>query len=73
MKLAWNHESAVVLVFDLQELQQLVKSLSLLESAQDPIVFVGDGNKAIKVRSLEGLLATVRLEDFEIVSPEAQK
>lgn len=67
MKIAMNHESAMIYIDDLKELEGLVNSLRSLNAASSwrvPVI-VGDGKRSIQINSLKGFVVTVRVDDFE--------
>jgi len=67
MKIAMNHESAMIYIDDLKELEGLVNSLRSLNAASSwrvPVI-VGDGKRSIQINSLKGFVVTVCVDDFE--------
>lgn len=68
MKIARNHEAVVVHCEDIFDLENLISALRALNNPIFPVpAYIGDGERKLKVNSLKGFLATVRLEDFEEV------
>ena len=66
MRIARNHEAALIYCENLDELEALVNALRPLTNPVFPVpVFVGDRDHRIKVHSLKGLVVTIRLEDIE--------
>jgi len=66
MRIGRNHEAVVIHVDDIDELNKLIETLRPLTNLIFPVsVFISDGRRTIRVNSLKGFVATLRLEDIE--------
>jgi len=65
MKIARNHEVAVLHIDDFHEFEEVVKALAAAAHPDFPVpVYISDSKRTIQVNSLNGFVATIRLEDF---------
>jgi len=67
MKIARNHKAAVIHCETPEELEEVAKSLLMLQGMFPLEPVIGDGERAIRVKSLKGFVATVRVGDAEDV------
>ncbi len=64
MQIARNHKTVVLHIENFHELEDVVRVLAAVSNPAFPVpAYIGDGERKLKVNSLKGFIATVRLED----------